>query len=88
MCMSVVEHELKRNKQLVDDLGKKKRNCILLLLFLCGWVLFNNFVHTCSSIKVQCSLKRQLFADTFLKHNFWFAAQYLCVLNLAIYTWK
>ena len=32
MCMGVVEHELKRHRQLLDDLAKKRRNCILVSL--------------------------------------------------------
>ena len=27
--MTVVEHEIKRHKSLVEDLSKKKKNCIL-----------------------------------------------------------
>ena len=32
MCMTIVEYELKRHKTLLEDLGKKKRNCILIQL--------------------------------------------------------
>ena len=39
MCMSVVEHELKRHRQLLDDLGKKKKNCIQTYLLKMGLLL-------------------------------------------------